>query len=623
MIVARGAVILVRAYANRQSSAKGERLKRLIGLLVLVLLFLVSCGGERGPVNVLLIGVDTLRPDHLGCYGYHRDTSPNIDRLAETGVLFEHVVSQCPWTLPSFATIMTSLYPAQHGAGIDMARMGEDFPTLAGILAERGYKTGAVVNVSVLAPDFGVDRGFEHYDSTEPGEKRIAGEVTREALAWIRENRDKPFFMFVHYFDPHFSYSPPAPYDTLFNPDYRGRVGRRFDDEVYDRIRESLFDETDSRMKADWRHIEALYDGEIAYTDRAVGELLTGLSEMGLEEKTLVVFVSDHGEEFFEHKGYGHGHTLYGEVINVPMVISMPDVLPGGRRIKPQVRLVDVVPTVLDILGIQIQAEFEGASLMPLACGYGEVAARPAALFPPEVAFSEGLRRGGERKGVTAHPWKLIYHMPTGSEALFNLAEDPGETEDVIERYRDVKMLLTETLFKNLLAMSDTWYVEMAAGGSRRKFDIGLTAVRGGGEGRLYFQHFWDRDGHMIATDAAVSENDPGSALEVHGLTTGGTVRLAFRVELPPGIPLTFDLRIDGQPAPEHTYFGPGLKSPAHMPFSRRTSRAAAPTADGPRRRPDAPYFVIWHTEGQGASTVPVDLRDDLKADLKALGYIQ
>jgi arylsulfatase A-like enzyme len=598
-------------------------MKTLYSLILIACVILCGCGREPERINVLLIGVDTLRPDHLGCYGYGRNTSPNIDRLAGGGVLFEHVVSQCPWTLPSFATVLTSLYPSQHGAGINMGKMRTSFPTLAEILGERGYAAGAIINVSVLRPEFGVDRGFDYYDTTEPGAKRLAPEVTEEALEWIAGNKDGPFFLFVHYFDPHLSYAAPAPYDTLFDSDYRGRIGNTFDQEAYEVLAPVLFDEDDPQMEADWGHIEALYDGEIAYTDEAVGSLLEGLADMGLTQKTLIVFLSDHGEEFFEHKGYGHGHTLYQEVINVPLIFSLPGILPQGVRAARQVRLVDVTPSVLDLLGIDTEAGFEGVSLKSLLTGEGESGERATSLFPPEAAFSEGLRRGGERKGVTAYPWKLVYHVPTGSEMLFNLRDDPAETQNVTDRGYDASSLLEEMLFKSLLSMSDVWYVEMAGGEAQRDFDIRISAGSDEAKGKVYFHRFWDGEGRIFRPAEEIFLDETGWVLRIEGLRPDSTIALAFTVDGPPGMTVEFDLRIDGEPAPERTFLGESFKSPQTMPFSRRKLRAKTKAASGPAGRPDAPYFVVWHSSGGHGPVLSADLGDDLKADLRALGYIQ
>jgi arylsulfatase A-like enzyme len=599
------------------------RYRLLCGLLIALCPSLFTCGRQAEPYNVLLIGVDTLRPDHLGCYGYERPTSPNIDRLAAEGVLLEKTVSQCPWTLPSFATALTSLYPSQHGAGINMSTMRTSFPTLAEILRDSGYSTGAVINVSVLRPEFGVDRGFDHYDVAEPNVRRTADEVTRIALDWIDLNRDKPFFAFVHYFDPHLSYAPPAPYDTLFDPGYRGRVGRSFERDDYLDLKSVLLEQTDQQTGADWNHIRALYDGEIAFTDEAIGKLLAGIADRGLTKSTLVVFLGDHGEEFSEHDGFGHGHTLFREVINVPLIFRLPGRLAGRARVERQVRLVDVVPTVLDLLGIEADAHFEGVSLAPLLTQAGRLERPGQSLLPPEVAFSEGLQRGTERKGLSAYPWKFVYDMKTGDEVLYDLRQDPAESANVRDGRGDVVDLLKGMLFGCLLATSDTWYVEIAGDGRGHSVDIRIEAERGGGRGKIFFYKFFDATRSVVDIGTVVNRNKFGSVLEIEDLIVKDKIVLAFKAEAPVGVPLTFDLRMDGESALNASFVGETLKNPKVMPFSKRPRGAACTSAGGPPGRPRPPYILIWHHEAQHSGQMSADLGDETLRDLRALGYIQ
>jgi arylsulfatase A-like enzyme len=584
---------------------------------------MVACGGEDRPLNVVLIGVDTLRPDHLGCYGYDRHTSPNIDRLAEEGILYRNAVSQCPWTLPSFATVLTSLYPSQHGAGWPLNSMRTGFPTLASILAENGYATGAVINVSVLSRGFGVDRGFEYYDVAYAEETRTADKVTEDALSWIDLNRERPFFIFVHYFDPHLSYTPPAPYDTLFDPGYVGRVGGGFGSDDFRRLQPVLFGEQDPEAEADWNHIRALYDGEIAFTDDAIGNLLRGLEGRGLREKTLIVFLSDHGEEFFEHRGFGHGHTLYNEVIRVPLIISLPSALPGGRDVGRQVRLVDVMPTILDVLNLDVDSHLEGVSVLPFLKGKRTLEPAEGNLFPPEIAYSEGNIRGPDKKGITAYPWKLIYDVPNDAQVLFDLENDPRETASLSAQGLEVGESLESMLFKSWFVLSDTWYVELAGDGQAHVFDLKIAAERGHGIGNIYMHRLLDDRGHLIdvAEDGRVSKS--GSTLEITGLELKGRLTVAFKAEVPKGMPITFDLRLDGKPAVEETFIGRRLTHPPHMPFAERGRRARAESGAGPADRPRPPYYRVWYSEPTYKGEVKAKLDETTKQDLRALGYIQ
>jgi arylsulfatase A-like enzyme len=588
----------------------------------------VSCGSGSKQFNVVIIGVDTLRRDHLGCYGYERGVSPNIDRLASQGVLFEDAVSQSPWTLPSFATILTSLYPSQHGAGFLEPgagaygnRMRTSFPPLAMVLLKHGYSTGAIINAPALAPEFGVDRGFEYYDTTPRWDDRTADRTTSDALAWIDKNSGNRFFMFVHYFDPHVPYSPPAPYDTIYDPGYSGRIGDSFERDTYIRMQEALSREYDPNFKADWDHIKALYDGEIAFTDKAVGDLIKGLEDRGLRGNTLVVFLSDHGEEFFDHKGFEHGHTLYDELIRVPLIFSLPGTVPEKVRIAEQVRHLDVMPTVLDILGIRPTTHLEGVSLKPLMNGEGSVETGAASLLPQKLAFSESMLYGTEKKSIAAYPWKLIYDTVTEERMLFNLAHDPGEHNNLIAEEPDVRAALEEVLFKALFGVSETWYVELAGGAGGHRFDVSLSASERPISGKFKMYKLFDSAGRLMGEDRMRLTEASDNVLRLDGLDLKGTVTLAFKAT-PKLVPLEIDLRIDGEPATDRTFLGESLSSPKTMPFKQRASREG-PSKGAPGERPKPPYILIWHSLADYEVDTPVNLGDATKQKLKALGYIQ
>jgi arylsulfatase A-like enzyme len=570
----------------------------------------------------LIIGVDTLRPDHLGCYGYGRNTSPAIDRLAAEGVLLENTISQSPWTLPSFSTVFTSLYPSQHGAMSAVSRMRESFPTLGTILREHGYATGAVVNATVLRPEYGMNRGFDDYDPTPPQGRRADG-TTAAVLRWIEEHRDRPFMMFAHYFDPHEPYAPLPPYDTLFDAGYDGHIGTRFVlHDYFPNVVGMNFEDLKSLDEKDWDHIRALYDGEIAFTDKAIGDLLDRLRDLGIRDNTLVVFLSDHGEEFFEHKGFGHGHTLFGEVIRVPLIFSLPDKLPQGVRVSRQVRLIDVMPTVLDLLGINVDARLEGANLMPVLTGAGEAESPQGTLFPPGAAYSEGLLQGTERKGITAQPWKMIYDLRTRDEMLFNLEQDPNEQENLVVHKPEALSLLQEMMFNSLFEMTDTWYIEMAATGEHHIFDVKITSERGPAIGRIPLFKFFDESGGILDVGPVLTSAE-GHMLAVDGIDVEGPLTLAFITEAPGALPVSFDLRLDGEPAIENTYFGRQRKTPAQMPFALKSRRNTAQSRTGPSPKPWPPYFLIWHYESEYRGETRAQLDEKIKGELRALGYIQ
>jgi len=524
------------------------RARRIIGQLpelaaIISLCLVFTCGKDEPSLNLVLIGVDTLRRDHLGCYGYHRNTSPNIDGLARRGVLFENVVSTCPWTLPAFATVFTSLYPTQHGATGARTPMRTSFPTLASLLKDNGYATGAIINAPYLKARFKVDRGFDLYQMP-PSDGRVADGTTEDALKWIEENKEHPFFIFVHYFDPHIPYSPPAPYDTLFDPDYTGTMKMANIPNGLPRLRSRGFREMAAASDADWNHIRSLYDGEIAFADEAIGSLLKGLDERDLTRNTLIVFLSDHGEEFYEHGGFEHGHTLFDELIKVPLIFSLPGRFLEDVRMARQVRLVDVEPTILELLGITAGTRLEGVSLAPLLAGGGGVQGGGDCLLPPGIGYAEALLYGEEKKSVTAHPWKLIYDMKSGDMSFYNLEEDPGELEDLSAGMNQSSDLLQQALFKTLFAVSDTWYVEMGGGDEPHRFDLSISCDVTRGYTRFELHKMVDRDGNILPTDALGTTTIRPSRIKIQNLRTQEPVTVAFK----PGrmdVPIRFDLRMN------------------------------------------------------------------------------
>jgi arylsulfatase A-like enzyme len=598
--------------------------RRLAGLALVALA--LACGSEREPPNVVMVAVDTLRPDHLGCYGYERATSPNIDMLARRGVLFENAISQAPWTLPSFGAVFTSLYPTQHGATTTDTRMRTTFPTLAGILREAGYATAAIINAPVLRPEFGLNRGFEYYDVMPAGVERHADEVTGKALEWIDTHRDRPFFMFVHYFDPHLAYSPPAPYDTLFDPNYGGPIGNSFNlDYFSSKTIPNMRDEIALLSRADSSHIISLYDGEIAFTDRAVGALLGGLAERGLDSNSLIVFLSDHGEEFFDHGGLDHGHSLYHELIHVPLVFCFPEAVRSGGTIPTYARLVDVAPTILDIVAIDRPRHFEGTSLRPLISSSGGSKLEDHGLLSPGYCYSEALRHNMTLKSVTAYPWKVIYDLATGDHLAYDLEADPGETLDLTDERLPDFAQADQILFQAIGGLSNAWHIEMAGGGAVHTFDLEIAARQGDKEGVIRLLNATATDGSLVDIwEIADVEARPSrrSEVRIRDLNLDQTLTLAFQVE-PKHIPVEFDLRIDGRRTPDRTYVGNSLANPGRMPFSRRGGRSAIVSQEAPAKRPEPPYFLLWQVGRLYEGSTSVKLDEAARKELRALGYIQ
>jgi arylsulfatase A-like enzyme len=392
----------------------------------------VGCRGAQAPPNLVLVTVDTLRADHTTPYGYGRDTTPVLARLAREGVRVEQAYAPMATTGPSHAALLTSRYPVSLGYLRNGQRLDEAHLTLAERLREAGYRTSAAVSSFVLDKRLGFAQGFGTYDSrferaratatmerweglTVPaGFDRRADETTDVALAWLaRRGRDRPFFLWIHYFDPHHPYAPPAPYDQRFAPP-PAATGLP-------------------------RRAVALYDGEIAFTDHQLGRLLDAIDAEGLAARTLVVVTADHGEGLMQHGHMGHGLHLYEEAVRVPLVFRWPGSLPAGTVVPGPVEHVDLVPTVLDLLGVPRGGEvIEGQSLAPALRGQGGTAGRDPRrtvflqrrLYDTDVV--SGFHVKGEKFAVRSGPWKYIEAPEEQTRELYDLRSDPGETRDLL-----------------------------------------------------------------------------------------------------------------------------------------------------------------------------------------------
>jgi arylsulfatase A-like enzyme len=380
------------------------------------LLALTACG-EPPPSsrpNVLLLTVDTLRADHLGCYGYEQPTTPAIDALASGGTRFTRAQASSSWTLPGLASLLTSTYTTTNGCWRFDDALDASFATLAEALLSAGYETGAVASHVFLGTEYGLDQGFVHYDDdlvytmSDSHQAVSSPTVSDKGIAFLEaaagSPEERPWLLWLHYFDPHDTY--------LHHEGFTERFG-----DVDDPL--------------------ALYDGEIAFTDRHIGRVLDAVERLGLTDDTLVVFTSDHGEEFGDHGGERHGHTLFGELVRVPLILRGPGI--PVDELDAVVRTVDVLPTLLELCGVGPQAAPAGESLVPLLTG-----GRRA----PGPALAE-LRLSAESAydAVIDGPLKLIVAADGGEARLHDLAADPAETRDLAaERPGDVERLTAELL---------------------------------------------------------------------------------------------------------------------------------------------------------------------------------
>jgi arylsulfatase A-like enzyme len=418
--------------------------------------------GGRG-LNVLLLTVDTLRADHLGAYGSAVRT-PRIDRLASEGVLFERAIAQASWTRASYGSLLTSLYPSQHGAYItnQAVEAGKPFRqvfsgalrtepvTLTERLRDRGYRTVAIQSNWQASGAQGFDRGFDVFvhaalfttsfwaRSSLGFYLAEVGTILTSGRRWVpfwaafpqaprifdvyqrfhREGIGEPWFLWVNLMDPH---SPYRLWDESEPPESRQPI--------------EVLDDRDPEVPI--AALEKAYDSEVRFADHFVGRMLDLLEETGLADHTLVVFAADHGEEFGDHgvelplarvvTGRHHGHSLFNELLHVPLILRLPGVLPAGRRVAATARLIDVAPTVLELVGApEPDSSWEGKSLLPLIDG-------TEGSSPGWIAFSERVLYGLEQKAAQSDRWKWIAHLDQGRLELYDLAADPGEVENRIE----------------------------------------------------------------------------------------------------------------------------------------------------------------------------------------------
>ena len=393
--------------------------------------------------NVLLVSIDSLRADHVGAYGYARDTSPAIDALARGGVLFENAISSAPWTVPAHMTLLTGLPPEVHDVVTVRQKLSPDAVTLAEVLQDAGYATAAFVSGPTVMAHYGFGQGFASYDESmvERRPKLAGAAVSSPGLVdlvsgwldrWSTAETREPFFVFLHMWDVHYDYVPPREYVERFDPGYDGDLDvRRF--ETNERLHRGM-------APRDLRHLIALYDGEIRFTDDHLARLVAKLRTLGVLDDTIVVVTSDHGEEFFEHGAKGHAKTLYDEVLRVPLVVRYPRRVAPAQRVTQQVRLMDVAPTILGLAGVTAPEGF-GASDVAPEHRFADVSpylAGPASPpFPVLPAFSSNLWLSGKQHAVRTADAKLIRYEPAlplrpplpsrvGTE-VFDLALDPGE----------------------------------------------------------------------------------------------------------------------------------------------------------------------------------------------------
>ena len=387
---------------------------------LLALLALAGCGPRAAPAappgapNVLLITIDTLRADRLGLYGYARPTSPELDRFAQSAVVFEDAQASSPWTLPSLASLLTGEDPGTHVCREFGSVLDESFVTLPERLLAAGYDTACVTSHTFTTTRHGLQQGFVHtddsfaYPEVEPARNITSQVISDKAIRFLEQKRaaadGTPWLLWLHYFDPHEEYMPHAELAGLFPAAAGAAPG-----------------------------VGELYDAEVRYTDQHVGRVLAKLAETGFDADTLVLVLADHGEELYDRGALGHGHSLYRELLRVPFLLRAPGLAP--RRVAATVRQIDVPATVLELAGLRAESGV-GRSLVPLLRG-GELEDVPA--------LAELARGPRPLECVSFGAWKLILAPAEGVVQLYDVRADPREESDLAALYpQDVARLRSE-----------------------------------------------------------------------------------------------------------------------------------------------------------------------------------
>lgn len=422
-------------------------------LLLIPLFGLSGCSGDDtkdapalaenplGWTNVIVYIIDTLRADHVGSYGYDPENSPNIDRIGEEGAIFARTYAQAPWTKASSASILTSTYPTVHGADTKFTgKLRPEVETLAEVMKANGYATCAYAANVWVDPKWGFGQGFDEYYMMGKLLKKWdidppirASHINRGAFRFIEKHKDEPFFLYLHSIDVHDPYRPMSPFNEI-DPAYTGEIdGSGPQMKRLEGNRKKLPEE-------DLNHLIALYDGEIRYNDFQIGRLMERLKAVGLDASTLVLVTSDHGEEFHEHGGYRHGKHLYEYMVRIPWVMRCPSLIAPGARVESIAQSIDMMPTVLDLLDLEIPPGAQGKSLVPLIEG-------DAGSINDAAFIERSIAMGGSKVqhvfvSVVGDRYKLIDY-PAGMHRLFNrhgyeheffdLRSDPVEKQNLSE----------------------------------------------------------------------------------------------------------------------------------------------------------------------------------------------
>lgn len=557
---------------------------------------LVSPGRKDAP-NVLIFLIDTLRKDHVGAYGYGRDTTPHVDGLAKDGVVFRRLVPQSSWTKPSVASLLTSTYPNVHGAQDRPDVMRQGLPTLAKALEGAGYETHAFfTNINVL-PLWGFGNEFTRCVDVDSARWREAddGKVVDAAIRTLEHVRGRPWFMYVHTMGPHDPYTPPAPYARRF-------VTRDVPGDAEARRRQAVID---------------AYDGEIAYTDAQLGRLVGALKRFGEYDDTLIIVLSDHGEEFHEHGGEFHGHTLYEELLGVPLVMKLPGGRLAGESRGALVQAVDIAPTILDIVGAEAEPRFQGRSFVDVLENSG---------LDVRTGYASLVNKALSLRAATTNRGKYIHDLVERREMWFDLERDPGEQHPMGAPDEAGSELARHAARIGSIGAHGLHVLITCGDGAEHEVE---GVVRAEGMGEYEFRYYEWKSGTSREGDSLTfwmrtkHPEDETRARDVWHGEHAEQDHAHLRVEIGESAPIEVTMTVDGQPiAPQSTTVGAerrrlGLAGARFQP----AEILAGPDAFDPAALPRQFGVYVWYVPR--IETLEVEELDDATVEaLRGLGYL-
>lgn len=571
----------------------------------LCLMLAAACPAAPEQPNVVLIVVDALRPDHLGCYGYNRPTSPNIDALAAGGVRFETVITQAPWTKASFPSFLTSLYPFQHGVMKWESVLPETLITLPEVLGDSGYQTVCVVHRVGLDGRFRILQGFQEERLVVKG-RRGAANATDAAIGAL-EACKPPFFLMVHYFDTHKPYRVPDKYVDLV----RGQADiEPFHWESGSEV-EAFERPSDQEIMGDI----LLYDAGVRFADEGIGRIVDHLEQTGLLDETVIIVIADHGESFWEHGLPLHTTNVYDQAIKVPLVVSYSHLKRKGEAISEQVRLLDLFPTIADLTGNEIPRQCEGSSLLGLMEN-GVRRDREGTFFPGNFALCEcTTKRRPATRCLRTGGWKIIVESLTYSIELYNLLADPDEAHDLWGKgiaYGDTLLGMIERVPGVRLK---GWRLAFTGVGEGPGLRGDLSLPQGGRFERV----------ETLTRQAGMSiELDPDSTrctltTEEHGL------HMLLINTRPSSVPVSLEMSRQGGEISCPVYYGSSGEAPAEQPlFLTTETGAGTPGVFKSFMKTGRPGVHIWWMSGEeiSGSRETSPLSPEELERLKSLGYI-